>query len=557
MIVSKPINISLGLILLFFSVLRSQPITLYGEVQNYTDHRSGIDFSIEPRMSATWGGALFDAANIVCKLESLGPRNNDNPTPIRINYKGKIYDFFSFNRELVPFFEKLIIRSVHITLETNNLIDCPEIIGTDIQLGGTFSGFCTPKTTKNNVSLTIKSIKISRVDGISELQKKIDELEAEKKKQEQNKAKVEQLKTEADNLYNEKKYASAIEKFEEILEIEPSNHYAKLRKESAERELRSSGKTTQQNKTNNTSTNSSSSSGQAELRRRQAMALEQEGDEYYKLNNLVLALEKYKQAQSLYYTTAVENKIKEIDHYYNLAKGLNELGKNIDVAIEKADPKQRTNFSHVAIRYEQGIRQPEYKGNMDFYGARSLTGDFVFHRLGMSFGTRMGYKESQSIYRTTGAGIGNSSIIFDETASARLRGFNMGLFGGLNIPINVNKLHLQLYGNYGFDMILGRFKLDARNFILNEKGNDMMFFTALSFGINWQIPNSTVGIGLCYSFLNVRDEGTSHELNYIGYEEEYPYSLGFDKGFYLWSPIQEINKYSSVSLSILLSLPER
>lgn len=165
----------------------SQSFNIQTQSLYFTEH-DGLKITFAPKFSALQPGDnhnLFGSISYTIKLESLGVTNNMHGLPTNISYKGKTYYRNSFGAELVPFFNDLKVITVNVSNTSSSFQDCNKLGGSSLmKVGETLNSFCKPKN-KDNVTITITDIKVASMEGITQLKRKIDEIEKQLKDDEE------------------------------------------------------------------------------------------------------------------------------------------------------------------------------------------------------------------------------------------------------------------------------------------------------------------------------------------------------------------------------------
>lgn len=165
----------------FTPYLSSQSIYLKKQTLYYTSFQ-GLDIVLAPDFDTKIDGNLMGSISCSITLTSLGVNNNLFTMPTFINYKGRKYYKNEYNSQLEPFFQNLTVTGVNIENTTNSFSDCNKWQMNSFAPGSKTSIFCKP-IDKNKIEFEILSIQVTSMSGVRELQRKIDELESQKKEE--------------------------------------------------------------------------------------------------------------------------------------------------------------------------------------------------------------------------------------------------------------------------------------------------------------------------------------------------------------------------------------
>lgn len=437
----------------------------------------------------------------------------------RIDYKGKTYYSTDFNSQLDGYFGRLEVTGITGSGYIDGLKDCKKFFFNGQGEGSIHSIFCTPENGKK-LQITGFDITDVRVTGISELQRKIDELEdALKKQEEQKKLGEEQKKKQTEGMTSTGQSATSPKKLEE-------------KKLTTEEQA-------------------------ARTAIARAQVFESEGDRLYDLGASYFpeALENYRKAQSIYQTERVKNKMDKIDGLYSAAQGLNDLGNSTLDFLDNIDPTNKFAWVHKYIRYERLLTD---KKNL----VNNLTQDQEPSALVIGLGGHsdfiamdfnLGRFQSISYPRQIFGNYNGNADDYYLSESAEIRNTGLITSGaiGFYLPGLVFGRSLQgveAYAQVGVDALWGfssQFK--ATDFSISESSWDLKISTRKILGLNYRKPGSKIGFGLTYNMVRVidsEDKGTI-QLNYKGGNYNYD-------SYWLSNP-KTIFRYNIISFVFLFS----
>lgn len=139
-----------------------------------------------------------------------------------IDYKGTHYGYHDFDGALIPYFDKVEVTSVSMTVYVEGLKDCKLFSYAAWQPGNDERLFCEPL---KDVKLRISDVKISSAgtSGVIDLQNKIRELERAKAQAEKNKQQVEALLELGDAHADNNRFADALSAYQKAAGLQPDN----------------------------------------------------------------------------------------------------------------------------------------------------------------------------------------------------------------------------------------------------------------------------------------------------------------------------------------------
>jgi hypothetical protein len=292
-----------------------------------------------------------------------------------------------------------------------------------------------------------------------------------------------------------------------------------------------------------------------------AQAYEREGDRLNAMGsfNALKAYEQYQQAQKIYYTERVQTKMNAINGEIQLAQGLNQLGSILGDELDKLtndfDPEGKTSWSHLGLGYVGGLGAIG-KGDMSIPQSTYFT--MAMHFLGISLEGRAAHNvlpiRTYNIYRTGWNQVIQQGYyhpvtglpVFEEaTATVKSSAWSLGYSIGLNLPLK----YFHFYGIYGVDYMLGeKYEVDAIDFVYDganypgPSSNKQKRYTA---GINFQIPGSSVGLGLSYNIYSVAGgitlDGIIYEMKYVGSNTDLSRGINSSSYYHLYK--DKFDKY--------------
>jgi hypothetical protein len=283
----------------------------------------------------------------------------------------------------------------------------------------------------------------------------------------------------------------------------------------------------------------------------QAKTLETEGDNFNKMGSAFtgMALKKYEEAQTYYYSSVVQAKIDRINTTLAAAKlvndGLDKLEDFSSDMRETMDGAGLTKWRLTSFSYE-GF-SPGFDG---FQTAKSLTPqtysiNYGFYRI---FAMEMGFSyHSSPVYKMGLEDNNNAYTGRDVEGSYTSVGPEIAI--GLALPLK----HVAVYALYGFSfpfVISGTSYSPEYNFDDDFKDNFGIAIPVrkLKFGAFINIPKTRIGIGLKYTLNAINGEklieGSSNSVTDNNGNE---YGLG--KGKY--SAVDKL-KYNSIGVSFII-----
>lgn len=245
----------------------------------------------------------------------------------------------------------------------------------------------------------------------------------------------------------------------------------------------------------------------AEMNLKEAMARghEAEGDRLYKLGTpfYMDALKKYQEAQAMYYTNQVQQKINEINSWVVVAKGINAAGQAVADGIEAVDPKKKTRANYAFINYTgllgnyTKIANPANQQPMDAW--LGISG----HRVFLSMEARFGYMRSPVFeYEAQRVDFSGRTPIADKF-QAQQDMLGLGISGGINIPFKP----IIFYALYGVDMgfVVSK-KILSPEFAAKDETSLPNIGNRLTFGTIIKIPKTKLAIGVQYVVHSINGE---------------------------------------------------
>ncbi len=390
-------------------------------------------------------------------------------------HRGKIYHINDFDGRLESFFQMVRITGITYRVHIDDLKEsyCRLYYSENAFQGSYQTKFCEP----TGSAVAIRNIEISRIhlSGIHDLRRRIDQMESEL----------------ADRIARERADSSA----------------------SATRPP-----------LNNNTVVTTPDQLALQRMRASAQALEAEGDRLNAMGSAfaMQALQKYQEAQSVFYTDRVQAKINRINGEIQLAQGLIELGgavtRELDEITDLLDPQGKTSWSGLSF---------VYVGELGSFGdADAIMPNATFISMGMnflaiSFDARVGYYtlpvREYSIYRQGW----NRTI--PQTAELSVNAWGPGFSAGFNLPAK----HFMIYGLYGVDFLFEtKYRVRANDFVYDNDlypGPSSERLNRLSTGVNFQIPGIKMVMGVSYNIYTLPGKDPSHlgRLEYVGNDSSY------------------------------------
>lgn len=495
-----------------------------------------------------------------------------------IQYRGKVYHDYSFDGALKEYFAALKVRGISYSIDVTGLKDasCRTFTAVNVAPGNKNSRFCEP----TGEPIRIDDIRITRVflDGVGNLQRKIDELEREaerRKKEEEERIKKEEAdRKELERLEKLAKKKEALEKAEkekmekikqeqqeaEILNTQKAELENKktLENEAAEERRQESLRLHQEHLDKMNEIYNSPEAINLRAKMMQAKALEAEGDQLWSMGSFYAfqAYQKYEEAQKIYYSQQVQSKMNEIGGYVQLAQGLSSLGniitEELDEITELLDPQSKTSWSHLGLYHAGPFKNI---GDINSTAPSSTYLVMAMNFLAISLDLRASYHvlpvQSYSIYRQ------GWNLVMPEVATVATTAYGMGYTIGLNIPFK----YVQFYGNYGNDYLFpDKTEVYAPNYYYDGVPNpgDEKKLTRYIFGINFQIPKSHFGFGVSYNLFTLSGGDTLsflNELVYTGTESNRATSRGLE--YHLYENLSENYKFNNFGVNIFYRFSPR
>lgn len=281
----------------------------------------------------------------------------------------------------------------------------------------------------------------------------------------------------------------------------------------------------------------------AEMNLKEAMARghEAEGDRLYKLGTpfYMDALKKYKEAQAMYYTNQVQQKINEINSWVVVAKGINDAGQAIADGIEVIDPKKKTRANYAFINYTgllgnyAKIANPNNQQPIDAWFG--ISG----HRILLSMEARFGYMRSPVFeYEAQRVDFTGSTPIADKFR-AQQDMLGLGISGGINIPFKP----IIFYALYGIDMgfVVSK-KVLSPEFTAKDETSLPNMGNRLTFGTIIKIPKTTLALGFqCVVHSIKGEEDASNPVTY---------NNDRSRSYFLFRTTSEKYQYSNWGISL-------
>lgn len=240
-----------------------------------------------------------------------------------------------------------------------------------------------------------------------------------------------------------------------------------------------------------------------------AQKLEMEGDNL-KNTDPSLALEKYQQAQSIYYSSRVEQKIKDLKSSF-IAKGAADVVMGVSNLTDNLDPEGKTRYSQCYIGFDGIIGNYEklytnYKQAPALFTAFGIRLSALFLALEL----RTGYSISPIYEYEVVSNEKGEDVILDKVG-LQSQNLTFGLSAGLNFAIK----NFTIYGLYGVEYGTIPFSQKLYNDQYKLVGDNVKFpglIWKLSTGIDFRIPKTSVGFGIRY---NVNIIKTKPETNFV------------------------------------------
>lgn len=478
----------------------SQPIFAQGFTSHQTTNLSfreqGLQIGIIAGFELTWGEeSLMGSRNYVLRVTSV---TGGVQTLAGFEYRGKLYQDIDFDGALRPYFSALTLTGFSYSATVDGFEDsaCRTFNATNVFTGHANSQFCKP----DGSQIQIRDVQLSRVrlEGVLALQRKIQQLEEEAR---------------------------------EAAIIAEAEEQARLAAELAATGVAagSAGAGATDGASNSGSSNPNQGATQittVQVLRAQAAALEAEGDHLNSLGSMyaMQALQKYQEAQRVFYTEQVQIKINAIGGEVQLAMGLNELGRGIgnelDKITQELDPEHLTSWSGFGFHY---LGNPSEFGSVSPSTPQGTYLSMAVHFLYISLDARVGHytlpTQTYSIYRNGW----NRTI--PETASVQMTAWGMGASAGVNLPLK----RVQMYFLYGIDGLFeDTFDVTANNFIYESNsspGSHEVSFRHATFGINYNVTGTQLVLGVNYNIYELPGKDFSdiinNRLRYTGSNSDY------------------------------------
>ncbi|MDF2157774.1 hypothetical protein [Algoriphagus sp. CAU 1675] len=560
------------------------PTVLFGQSYStgYSDpapiYEQGLSVSILGRFDLTWNNndsGLFGSKGFNLEFVSFVGGVN---TLYGIEYKGKVYHDYSFDGSLKEYFSALKVRAINYQIKVHGLKEstCQNISDTNAAPGSKVSRFC--KDDGNQIWIDKVIITKVYLDGVAALQRRIDELEREA--QELEKKEEERLKKEQE----EKEELERLEKIQkENLQLEELKKLEKLKIDQANKELldqqqsdtesiqaqeleaaeKRRAEALQKHKEHLKEMDKIYNSKESiDLRAKmlQAKALEAEGDQLWEMGSMYAfqAYKKYEEAQKIYFSNDVKLKMNEIGGYVQLAQGLSAMGDIIDQELEEVitvlDPERKSSWSHLGI-YHVG----NFSSIGDLYAQEPSSTSLVMamNFLAISLDLRASYHvlpvQTYSIYRE------GWNLVMPETATISTTAFGLGFSAGLNLPFK----YVQPYATFGKDVLFpDKYDISAPNFEYDGAGypgNDKTL-TRYIVGVNFQIPNTSLGLGLSYNLSTLSggeklDSVVQYNMQYTGTDSSRANSRGLE--YQLYENLNENYKYNNFGVNLFYRFSAR
>lgn len=505
-----------GLIVLSSQVLFAQGFTSH-QTTNLSFREQGLQIGIIAGFELRWGAESFmGSKNYALSITSV---TGGVQTIAGIEYRGKLYQDTDFDGALKPYFSAITLTGFSYSARIDGLTEtnCMTYNATNVFTGHVNSQFCKPAGT----DIQIRDVQISRVrlTGVWELQRKIMQLEDE--------ARAAAIAAEA---------AKAAEVAEQArLEAElaaagAANTAAGVSTGTGSANESSSQQTSVEDR-------STTQVSPLQVLRAQAGALEAEGDYLNSMGSMyaMQAYQKYKEAQNVFYTERVQIKINAIEGEVQLAMGLNSLGRGIERELDKItqdlDPEYTTSWSALGLHY---LGKPSEFGSVSPTSPQGTYLSMAMHYLYISLDMRLGYyilpDQNYSIYRHGW----NRNIA--ETATIRSTAVGFGASAGVNLPLK----QFNIFFLHGIDALLeDSFDVIANNFVYDSKsspGNHSPMFRHTTFGINYNIPDTQLILGINYNIYTLPGKDytdyISNRLRYVGSNSDFMISSSNRNSYY-------------------------
>lgn len=546
--------------------------------------QNGLNFIVHPSLSiARVGGKegpLLGSDNYRVTLNDLLGFHVD--TKAGIEYKGTRYGYYDFDGALQSYFDNIRISSVSMTVYVQGLKDCKSFSQAVWRPGEYQTKFCEPL---KNEYLRIESFSVSSVStsGVLELQRKIDELDKQKNAKEATEKKVDDLTAQGWDAVNAKEWQKAISLFNQALALDDDNSNARnglnhatsgLKDETTKKTDASKtdeGKTTEQTKESDKKAGGGGGGGSGKKTEKKeenadnssaysvapnlAAAYEQAGDALLANGNVQGAVAKYNEAQKVYYSEARAKKIESIG-LQQLATGLNELADAIDEAEKRLDPTGKFSWSFIGLTYETAV------GSKPF---TQYTFDVNMSFLVFAFGLKFGHvtNEIQSYPISKRLFFGATEKI-PESVVLQSKGIAMEGLIGLSIPIGKDGgPHFSIRPMFGVSFFTNDPEMKKHKDFTLTDGLEKAKAERLNryvLGIYYQVPKTTIGIGLNLNYLsqNPHDIGSffftdGTELDYHGSNPDYQNATNF----YFGKHKEEKYKAFSAGLSFVFGISKK